>query len=280
MVEHDHLVEQHEVDVAEVARLLEALCPSLRAKRRLSVLDVVVGEIPHKPSRERRHAFYLGRFIACEHLANGRAGMRHLALLHNRTFAVVALANAQQPVLAGDLHGRAKTQKRVAALPPVLFGAFEQKAVAARRAHRAHDLDRREPVGDKLLRHGNAPVFPRFGARSDFSKRRKHGTPPLLRDRHIAGPEAGHEKSSSSANGYCQGRAFALPAVPPCFTACAVRFCETPSRFRQLTYALTSRSTGEPRFRLPFTAPSVVHLAACFRPDSQHRGLSVRALLL
>ena len=42
---------------------------------------------------------------------------------------------------------------------------------------------------------------------------------------------------------------------------------------RQLTCALTSQNT----WLSLLTAPSAVHLMTCFLPDSQHRGLSVRA---
>ena len=50
-----------------------------------------------------------------------------------------------------------------------------------------------------------------------------------------------------------------------------------PAYPRQLTYAPTLQNTLRPAPHL--TAPSAVHLTACFLPGSQHPGLSGKALL-
>ena len=51
--------------------------------------------------------------------------------------------------------------------------------------------------------------------------------------------------------------------------------CGIPAYPRQLTYAHTSQNTRN----TPLTAPSAVHLTSSFLPDSQQRGLSVKAFL-
>ena len=106
VVEHDDLVEQHQVDVAEVA-----IGKLVLAQARLGVLDVVVCEVPDKAAGQRWHARHGGAGIAGEHAADGVAGVLNVLLGGARRFALGSFANAEQAVRAGQLHGRVATKE-------------------------------------------------------------------------------------------------------------------------------------------------------------------------
>ena len=74
---------------------------------------------------------------------------------------------------------------------------------------------------------------------------------------------------------FCRGRIDKISAVPPRFTALGRALGRVPSYPRQLTYAHTLQNT----LLSHLTAPSAAHLTTCFRPGSQHPGLSVQASL-
>jgi len=66
---------------------------------------------------------------------------------------------------------------------------------------------------------------------------------------------------------------YVLSAVPPWFAAMLHSLRDTI--ISPATYVCpTSQNTR----LMPLTAPSAIHLMICFLPDSQQRGLSVRAL--
>ena len=173
VVEHDDLVEQHQVDIAEVAVVQLVL-----AQARLGVFDVVVSEVSDKAAGERRHARHGGAGVAGMHVADGVAGMLDVPLDGAHRFALCALADAEQAVCAGQLHGWVAAKERIAPPGAPLLGAFEQKAVAAYRAQRAQRLHRREPVRQQLLAYGHAAI--RSGLRISLHRleRWEHRAPP------------------------------------------------------------------------------------------------------
>ena len=86
---------------------------------------------------------------------------------------------------------------------------------------------------------------------------------------------AGEKKNAPTEYTFCQGR-IKLSAVPPWIHGKYRALSRIPTYPRQLTHAHALQNT------LCFshlTAPSAVHLTTCFLPDSQHRRLSVKALL-
>ena len=173
VVEHDDLVEQHQVDIAEVAIGQLAL-----AQARFGVLDVVVSEVSDKAAGKRRHARHGGAGVAGKHIADGVAGMLDVPLIGAHKFALCAFTNAKQAVCAGQLHGGVAAKERIAPPGAPLLGAFEQKAMAACRAQRAQRLHRRESARQQLLAYGHATICPGLRVSLHRLKRWEHWAPP------------------------------------------------------------------------------------------------------
>ena len=115
MVEGDHLVKQHQVDVLKG---LGVLC--LTADGRLTVSQIVIGKVAHKSAGKRRkeikpRTFVLGKDLA--DLAGGIVRMEGEA------------SGLHLPVHAGDLQFRIEAQKGVAAPSVVRHGRFQHITV-------------------------------------------------------------------------------------------------------------------------------------------------------
>ena len=153
VVEDDHLVEEHQINVAEVLTL------AAQMQRGLGILDIVVGEVPHQPAGEGRHVRQPGAAVSLENLPDGLSGVRcpghglrpHAVLVHP--------ADAQRAVLAGDLQRGGVAQEGIPAPAVVAGGALQQIAVTAGRPQRAHDLHRGEAIRQHLPADGNPPVI-------------------------------------------------------------------------------------------------------------------------
>ena len=188
MVEGDHLVEQHEVQILEAFGIL-----GLTARGGFTVEEVVVGEVSHQSAGKGGQIVETRTFVIRENLpqhvggtVGGKAQMIDLHL----------------SVHAGDLHLRVVAQKGVASPFFTLLRRFQQIAVRRDVFENAHGFDGGEKVGEYFAAHRYDAVVSVFGFFENGCKFRS--------DFHIIASYgfSGHKKipDRRMIHCFCQGR--------------------------------------------------------------------------
>ena len=155
MVEYDYPVKEHQIHITEIAAFVGRTLQTW-----LCVLDVVVGEIAHKATGERRKPFQLWTSVFRQNVPYDLPGVFYG---HGGDIGMLPLRITKDPKLActaGELQGGGVTQKRVSAPGLSAFGAFQQIAVPGSGPECPHDLDGGKAVGKQLHRNGDPAVFP------------------------------------------------------------------------------------------------------------------------
>ena len=240
VVESYYLVEQHEVNVLEPLLVLR-----VEVQGGFAVLYVVVGEVPHQTSGERREALQLRAGVLLHEFLDVR---RRVRLVRGLGLSGNDVLHCEFAVGAGKLQLGVVAEEGVASPFFLVLDAFKYVNMAADSAELFQYLDRGREVGEYLAADRNNAVSGEFLCL--FKSRFQHDNVPFLQNKNSA---LKRREPLLLRTEYTLHRGTTL--------ICGLEAAHSPDTNISLQLTLATRRRILGRFWTPpLTAPSVVHL--------------------